>query len=77
MRTNIATWERVLRMLVGVALIAVGVYVFQTTDLSGYRAFAVAAALLGADLAVTGAIGFCPLYHRLGRGTAARPSTVR
>lgn len=72
MRTNIAGWERVLRVLVGIALVTVGVLVFGETAVFGYRAIAVASALLGLDLAVTGAIGFCPLYYKLGWGTAAR-----
>lgn len=77
MRTNIASWERVLRVLVGIALVTAGVLVFGETAVFGYRALAVAAALLGLDLAVTGAIGFCPLYYKLGWGTATRPSTAR
>lgn len=77
MRTNIAGWERVLRVLVGIALVTAGVLFFEGTAVFGYRAIAVASALLGADLAITGAIGFCPLYYKLGRGTVSRPSTVR
>ena len=64
-------------MLVGIGLIALAVLVVRGTDVFGYQAIAVAGALLGVDFAVTGAIGFCPLYHKLGRGTAARPSQVR
>lgn len=74
MRTNIAGWERVLRVLVGAALVVASVLVFGETAVFGYRALAVAAALLGLDLAVTGAIGFCPLYYKLGWGRAARSS---
>ena len=77
MRTNIAGWERVLRLLIGIGLLAAAVLFFQGTDVFGYRAIAIAGALLGADLAVTGAIGFCPLYHKLGWGTAAPPSGAK
>jgi hypothetical protein len=74
MRTNIATWERVVRVLVGIALIAIALLVVRGTDVLGYQIIAVAGGLLGADLAITGGIGFCPLYHKLGWGTAARSS---
>jgi hypothetical protein len=77
MRTNVATWERVLRVLVGIGLLVIGASVFQATDVFGYRAFAVAAVLLGLDFAVTGTIGFCPLYHALGWGAAPARSNVR
>lgn len=69
MRTNIAPWERVVRVLVGTALIALAVLVVRGTDVLGYQMIAIAGALLGADLAITGGLGFCPLYHKLGRGT--------
>ena len=39
------------------------------------QALAIAASLVGLDFVVTGAIGFCPLYQKLGRGTARRHST--
>lgn len=72
MRTNVAIWERWLRVALGVALIVAGVAVLRSGDTFGFRAGAFALATVGLDLAVTGAIGFCPLYHALGRRDALR-----
>ena len=73
MTVNLAWWERVLRVVLG-GIVALGaVIVARGTDVFGYQALAVAAALIGLDFVVTGAIGFCPLYHKLGR----RPLTRR
>lgn len=66
MKKNIATWERVVRILFGAGLVAAGVVTFGASGSFAYRAFAVAGVLLGLDFAVTGAIGFCPLYYKLG-----------
>lgn len=72
MTVNIAWWERVLRVVLG-GIVALGaVIVARGTDVFGYQALAVAVALIGLDFVVTGAIGFCPLYHKLGRDTAQR-----
>ena len=67
MRKNLAAWERWLRVLLGTALIVLSVAVLRGGDTLAYRAGAVAVAVLGLDFIVTGAIGFCPLYHKLGR----------
>ncbi len=77
MKTNIAAWERVVRVLVGIGLIALAVLVVRGTDVFGYQAIAVAGALLGADLAITGGLGFCPLYYKLGWGAAPTRSASR
>ena len=78
MRTNLAGWERVLRVVLGASMILVGALWFSGTETLGYRALAIAAAVLGLDFTVTGAIGFCPLYHKLGWRTApARQSPKR
>ena len=77
MKTNIAAWERVARVLVGIGLIALAVLVVRGTDVFGYQAIAVAGALLGADLAITGGLGFCPLYYKLGRGTTLAQSASK
>lgn len=69
MRKNLAGWERLLRIVLGAGLVVIGIVVFQQAGPLGYRALAGAGALLGLDLAVTGAIGVCPLYHALGRHT--------
>jgi hypothetical protein len=52
---NIAGWERVLRVVVGVLLLALSVVGPQT--LWG---------LLGVVPLITGAMGFCPLYQAFG-----------
>lgn len=62
--------ERVLRVVLGASMILAGVLWFAGTETLGYRALAMAAAGLGLDFMVTGAIGFCPLYHKLGWRTA-------
>ena len=77
MKTNLALWERVLRVLVGAGLVVVGILWFTGTDVLGYRAFATAVAVLGLDFMVTGAIGFCPLYHKLGWRTGPAPRAAR
>ena len=71
MKRNIATWERVLRVLLGAGLVVGGVVWFGATDALAYRAFAIVGVVLGLDFIVTGAIGFCPLYHKLGWSTLA------
>ena len=77
MKTNIATWERVLRVLFGAGLIGAGLVGFNGSDATLYRVLAVVVALIGLDFGVTGAIGFCPLYHKLGWSTAPEPGEVR
>jgi hypothetical protein len=52
---NIAGWERVLRVVVGVVLLALAVVGPQT-----------AWGLLGVIPLITGAMGFCPLYQACG-----------
>lgn len=71
MKTNIATWERVLRVLLGAGLVVGGVVTFGVTEVFAYRAFAIAGVVLGLDFMVTGALGFCPLYRKLGWSTLA------
>lgn len=65
-RRNITTPERAGRVVLGLALVVLaGAFVA-----SGVGALGVLGALLlaafGLDLVVTGAIGYCPLYARLG-----------
>mgnify|MGYP002779704949 CR=1 FL=1 len=72
MTVNIAWWERILRVVLGGSVVVGALLLMRATDVFGYQALAVAAALIGLDFVVTGAIGFCPLYHKLGRGTARR-----
>lgn len=67
MVVNITPIERIGRVAVGLAFIALGIALFSGSEMFGVRAVAVAAALFGLDMLVTGAIGFCPLYFKLGR----------
>jgi hypothetical protein len=55
MELNIASWERVLRILVGVTLLALAVVGPRT-----------AWGLLGVVPLITGAMGVCPLYRAFG-----------
>lgn len=71
MKKNIATWERVVRVLFGAALAAAGVVTYASTGVFAYQVFAIVGVLLGLDFVVTGAIGFCPLYYKLGWSTLA------
>ena len=67
MTTNLTSTERIVRGVLGVGLIAFAAVSFGATEVFAYRAFCVAFALLGVDMLVTGALGFCPLYYKLGR----------
>ena len=63
---NIAPIERLGRIVLGLAAITVAV-VLLTSASSGVAAvLEVLLALAVADLAVTGALGHCPLYQHLG-----------
>jgi hypothetical protein len=64
---NIAPAERAARVVVGAAATVVGVWLLVTAD-AGWLATTGAAllALAGLDLVITGALGYCPLYARLG-----------
>ncbi|UTM39975.1 DUF2892 domain-containing protein (plasmid) [Rhodococcus pyridinivorans] len=63
---NITPAERLGRIVVGVAAITAGiVLLFQSPGL-GVAVLEVLLILAGLDLAVTGALGHCPLYAALG-----------
>jgi len=64
---NIAPAERAARVVMGTAAAVVGVLLLVTAD-AGWLATTGAAllALAGLDLVITGALGYCPLYARLG-----------
>ena len=70
MTTNLAAWERLARVVLGAGLILGGIALFGASAVLGVKFVAAALALLGADFAITGAIGFCPLYARLGLTSA-------
>ena len=64
---NITPVERMARILLGVAAVVFGIVLLTTAG----SVIAVVLELLfvaaGVDLIVTGALGHCPLYQRLGR----------
>ena len=64
---NLATWDRVLRILLGASLLAVGV-LDLLPDLGR-----IAMVLFGWVPLVTGALGWCPIYSLLRFSTIKRP----
>ncbi len=61
---NTAPWDRILRVVLGLTLIAM-VFVGPQTPLGW----------VGAILVVTGLVGFCPLYRIFGLSTCRRLSS--
>ncbi len=55
-KLNVASWDRIARVVLGVILLYLGL----GGVLSG--ALAIVADVAGAVFALTGAVGFCPLY---------------
>lgn len=62
---NVGSADRIIRILIGVALIAYAV--LQNMDLSS--ALGIIMLVVGAILIATGFISFCPLYRVLGLRT--------
>jgi len=58
---NVPNWERILRLIAGV--IALGFFVLNW----GTSSMAVGVGVMGAVLAMTGLIGFCPMRAMVGR----------
>ena len=58
---NVPNWERILRLIAGV--IALGFSVLNW----GTSSMAVGVGVMGAVLAMTGLIGFCPMCTMVGR----------
>ena len=58
---NVPNWERVLRMVMGIAALLFALMNWGTSNL------AVAAGAIGAVVAMTGLIGFCPMCLMVGR----------
>ena len=56
MKTNESNLDRVIRVIVGIALLVL----FFTNIISG--TMGIVLAVIGGVLIITGAIGFCPLY---------------
>lgn len=59
MKTNESGLDRIIRVIVGVALLAL----YFTNVVAG--GLGVAAVIVGAILVITGVVGFCPLYGLL------------
>lgn len=55
---NEASWDRIVRVVAGVALVGFGLGAFASP-------WSWIAAVVGAVLLVTGIVGFCPLYALL------------
>ena len=68
---NISTSERAGRIVIGLAAVIAGLFLLAS---AGSAAAVTLEALLiaaGLDLLVTGAMGHCPLYQKLGRVPAS------
>ncbi len=63
---NITPVERIGRVVIGLAAIAAGVVLMVGAGSALAVVLEVLLILAGADLAVTGALGHCPLYSKLG-----------
>jgi membrane-bound ClpP family serine protease len=62
MKVNEANWDRIARVILGIALILVPILFTQET-------YGVILGIVGLILLVTGVIGFCPLYTLLNIST--------
>lgn len=65
MHLNVGSWDRVARLVIGVALIA---YAFLGLS-SPWSTMGLGAIAVGAILAVTGLISWCPIWAVLGLNT--------
>ena len=63
---NITPAERVARVLVGVVGAIGGLWLLAGSPATAVAALEVLLVLAGLDLVVTGALGHCPLYQKLG-----------
>ena len=68
MTANVGTWDRFVRLIIGIALIVAPLINFMGMGSSSTLAYVLMA--VGAILIVTAAIGFCPLYRILGMSTS-------
>ena len=59
---NEASWDRIGRVVAGLALIALGAFTFSGVG-------AIVSVAVGLILLVTGAIGWCPIYATFRTGT--------
>lgn len=63
---NITPAERLARVAVGLAGALIGIWLLASASGAGLVILAALLVLAGLDLVVTGALGHCPLYRRLG-----------
>ena len=62
---NLTAAERAARIVAGLAGMVAGVILLASAGGAVAAVLEVALVLVGLDLVVTGALGFCPLYKRL------------
>jgi uncharacterized membrane protein HdeD (DUF308 family) len=65
MKANEASWDRIIRVILGLVLLYVGWAVVQPR----FSLWSIVALVVGLVLLVTGAIGVCPIYSVLKIGT--------
>lgn len=63
---NITPAERLARVALGLGGAIAGVWLLASASGAGLVILEVALVLAGLDLVITGTLGFCPLYRRLG-----------
>lgn len=64
---NISPIERAGRIVLGLATIVAGAAMMASAGSALAMALETLLIFAGADLVITGALGYCPLYARLGR----------
>lgn len=69
MHVNEANWDRIARVVIGVAMIGVGLAVVGGTG-------GIVLAVVGLIPLVTGAVGTCPLYSVFGISTCKNPNAA-
>lgn len=65
-KVNISPAERAGRMLAGIAAAVAGIVLLTVATSIGAVVLETLLVIAGLDLLVTGAIGHCPLYQKLG-----------
>ena len=71
LEVNITPAERAGRIVIGSAAAILGAVLLGSAGSAVAVALEVLLVLAGLDLVVTGALGHCPLYHRLGHVPAS------
>jgi hypothetical protein len=75
-KVNLALWDRAIRILIGVLLLANlngrfgGTYIFDLEKILNIGELNLVAAFLGLLLIITAALGHCPIYSLLKISTA-------